>query len=275
MRLPRSLSLLLLICFVGPLIADEKKPNILWLIIENVAPAFGCYGQKQVFTPNIDRLAAEGMKYTRFYCTAPVCSPSRSAFMTGMYQTTIGAQNHRAHRDDGYQLPEGVKVLPEWLRAAGYFTANVVTFPEPIKFKGTGKTDWNFTPPAQPFDSSKWADLAAHQPFYAQVNFQETHRAFHAPPRADPAKIELPPYYPDHPIVRDDYAKYLDAATEVDRKIGVILQQLRKDGLEENTIILVFGDNGEAHARGKQFCYEEGLHVPLIVHWPKAVPPPA
>ena len=166
-------------------------------------------------------------------------------------------------------------MLPAWLHDVGYYTANVVEFPAPITFKGTGKTDWNFTPPPQAFDSSKWADLKEHQPFYAQVNFQETHRAFHAPVHADPSKIELPPYYPDHPIVRADYANYLDAATEVDRKIGVILQQLRKDGLDENTIILVFGDNGEAHARGKQFCYEEGLVVPLIVHWPKGFPQPA
>ena len=90
-----------------------KRPNILWLIAEDVGPELGCYGTSQVSTPNLDQLAAEGVRYPRAYTTAPVCSTSRSAFMTGMYQTTIGAHNHRSHRDDGYQLPEGVRVLPE------------------------------------------------------------------------------------------------------------------------------------------------------------------
>src|SRR4029079_19655151 len=140
---------------------------------------------KEVSTPNLDRLAAEGVRYTRFYCTAPVCSPSRSAFMTGMYQTTIGAHNHRAHRDDGYELPGGVKVLSDWFRDEKYFTANVQEFPAPIGFKGTGKTDWKFTYNCQPLEYIKGADLKAPQPFYAQVNFQETHRKFHAPKHAD------------------------------------------------------------------------------------------
>ena len=253
--------------------AANEKPNILWLIAEDMGPALGCYGQKEVGTPNLDRLAAGGVRYTRAYTTAPVCSASRSAFLTGMYQTTIGAQNHRSHRDEEYLLPEGVRVLPEWMRAAGYFTANLVTLP--LDFKGTGKSDWNFTPPAKPFDSKDWADLATHQPFYAQINFQETHRAYHAPKHADPAKVEIPPYYPDHPVTREDYAAYLDAATELDRKVGLILAQLEKDGLAENTVVLFFGDHGESMVRGKQFCYEEGLHIPLLIRWPTKFPEPA
>src|SRR6478736_2567738 len=114
--------------------SPATRPNILWLIAEDFGPQLGCYGTQQVWSPNLDRLAAEGVRYTRAYTTAPVCSPSRSAFMTGMYQTTIGAHNHRSHRDDGFRLPPGVRLLTEWLRDAGYFTANVRTFPEPIKF---------------------------------------------------------------------------------------------------------------------------------------------
>src|SRR5690349_18498674 len=108
-----------------------QRPNILWLIAEDMGPdAVSCYGHPpEVHTPNIDRLAAEGVRYTRAYTTAPVCSASRSAFMTGMYQTTIGAQNHRSHRDDGYQVPAGVRPLTDWMRDAGYFTDNVVTMP--------------------------------------------------------------------------------------------------------------------------------------------------
>lgn len=262
-----------------------SRPNILWLIAEDLGPHLGCYGTTQVWTPNLDRLAAEGMRFTRAYTTAPVCSASRSAFMTGMYQTTIGAHNHRSHIDDGYTLPAGVRVLSDWLRPVGYFTANIRALPPPIDFEGTGKNDWNFAYAGKPYDSDKWSDLKAHQPFYAQINFQETHRKFQtvltegrsfpAPRRADPAKVDLPPYYPDHPEARADWANYLDAATELDRKVGEILAQLERDGLADNTVVIFFGDNGAAHVRAKQWCYESGLIVPLIVRWPKALPPPA
>src|SRR6185503_17601393 len=101
--------------------AATPRPNILWLIAEDFGPHLGCYGTKEVSSPNLDQLARDGVRYTRFYTTAPVCSPSRSAFMTGMYQTTIGAHNHRSHRDDGFELPNGVRVLTDWLRDTGYF----------------------------------------------------------------------------------------------------------------------------------------------------------
>jgi arylsulfatase A-like enzyme len=253
---------------------EPARPNILWLIAEDFGPHLGCYGTKEVFTPNLDRLAADGVRYTKFFTTALVCSPSRSAFMTGMYQTTIGAHNHRSHRDDGFALPTGVRLLTDWMRDAGYFTANVRHMPEPIKWRGTGKTDWNFAYAGKPFDSDRWGELKARQPFFAQINFQETHRAFKAPARADASKVELPPWTPDHPIAREDMAKYLDAATELDRKVGLVLKQLQADGLADNTIVVFFGDNGEAHVRSKQFCYESGLRVPLIIRWPKGVPPP-
>ena len=274
MRGMRLLCLLALFASLFAVPAAEPRPNILWLIAEDFGPHLGCYGTKQVHTPNLDALATNGVRYTRFYTTAPVCSPSRSAFMTGMYQTTIGAHNHRSHRDDGFVLPPGVRVLTDWMREAGYFTANVREFPEPIRFKGTGKTDWNFNYAnaaggKAPFDSDRWTDLKSHQPFFAQVNFQETHRAFKAPRHADPARVEIPPYYPDHPVTRADWAEYLDSATELDRKCGLVLKQLEKDGLADNTVIVFFGDNGQAHVRGKQFCYESGLLVPLIIHWPR------
>src|ERR1043166_838237 len=293
----------------GSAFAAALRPNILWLVAEDFGQHLGCYGTKEVSSPNLDRLAREGVRYTRFFTTAPVCSPSRSAFMTGMYQTSIGTHNHRSHRDDGFTLPPGVRVLTDWLRDAGYFTANVRELPDPIKFKGVGKTDWNFSydrrsnvsreggegneglkdgtvsisssPPSRPsrdiplpFDSDKWADLKLHQPFYAQINFQETHRTFKAPKHADPAKVEIPPYYPDHPVTRADWAEYLASATELDRKCGVVLRQLEKDVLADNTIVIFFGDNGQAHVRGKQFCYEEGFLVPLIIRWPKGIPLP-
>jgi len=268
--------LLTLCCLVFAICihAQEKRPNILWLIAEDFGPHLGCYGTKEVSTPVLDGIAAKGMRFTRFFTTAPVCSPSRSAFNTGMYQTTIGAHNHRSHRDDGYALPAGVKLISERMHEAGYFTANVKELPAAAGFKGAGKTDWNFAAPEKPFDTANWDELKAHQPFYAQINFQETHRTFHAPPHADPAKVEIPPYYPDHAVTRKDWAEYLDAATALDEKIGKIMALLKRDGLLENTIICFFGDNGQAHVRGKQFCYEEGLNVPLIMSWPTGIVTP-
>ncbi len=257
----------ILFCLVSSVLA-APRPNILWLIAEDFGPHLGCCGTKEVWTPNLDKLAADGVRYTRFFA-GNVCSPSRSSFMTGMYAITIGAHNHRSHRDDGYKLPDGVRVLSDWMRDAGYFTANIRELPEACGFKGTGKTDWNFAYEGKPFDSANWTDLKAHQPFYAQVNFSETHRKFRGPKKADPAKVEIPPYYPDHPVTRADWAAYLDDTSELDRKVGLILQQLEKDGLADNTVVVFFGDNGQAHVRGKQFCYDSGLHTPLIIRWPK------
>ncbi|MGN6642875.1 MAG: sulfatase family protein, partial [Verrucomicrobiota bacterium] len=252
--------------------ANLKHPNILWLIGEDIGPeALSSSGTPEALTPNLDRLASEGVRYTHAY-VGNVCSPSRSSFMTGMYATSIGAHNHRT--ENKKPLPAGVRVLTDWLRDAGYFTANIVTFPEGVGVKGTGKMDWNFRS-RNPFDSKDWSDLKTHQPFYAQVNFNETHRPFHAPTEADPAKVVLPPYYPDHPVTRRDMARYLDSARQLDREIGRVLKQLSDDGLADNTIVMFFGDNGAALARAKQFCYEEGVHVPLIIRWPKNFTPPS
>jgi len=256
-------------------VSGAERLNILWLVAEDFGPELACYGTEQVSSPNLDRLAARGVRFTRAYTTAPVCSASRSAFMTGMYQTTIGAHNHRSHRDDGYRLTAGVRLITDRMRESGYVTANIREFPASVGFAGTGKTDWNFTTDGDPFDYDRWDDLKAHRPFFAQVNFQETHRPFHAPKRADPAKVVIPPYYPDHPVTRQDWAQYLDSASELDRKVGLILGQLEADGQADTTIVVFMGDHGQAHVRGKQFCYEEGLHIPLIIAWPKSIAAPA
>jgi arylsulfatase A-like enzyme len=266
--------------------SSTRPPNIIWLLAEDMGPDLGVFGTPEVRTPNLDRLARGGMLFTRAFTTAPVCSASRSAFNTGMYQTSIDAQNHRSHRpDDGtvypFPLPDGVMVVSDWLRHAGYFTGNIVDFPAGIGFKGSGKTDWNFSYEGKPFDTSRWEDLKAHQPFYAQINFQETHRgedwdsAQTAPgPKADPAKVVFPPYYPDDPVVRKDWAAYLNTVMTLDEKVGRILDLLRREGLADNTVIVFMGDHGRAMVRGKQWPYDSGLHVPLIVHWPSSLPAP-
>ena len=272
----------LLVCILHPLLpcpvtaATDRRPNILWLVAEDMSPdAIACYGAKQVNSPNLDRLAAEGMRFTRCFTTAPVCSASRSAFMTGMYQITIGAHHHRSHRDDEFKLPPDVRVITGRMRDAGWFTANLVDLPPSCGFKGTGKTDWNFSHDGKPFESANYDDLKPHQPFFAQINFHETHRKYNAPKHADPAKVEIPPIYPDHEITRKDWAEYLDAGTELDRKIGLLLNQLEADGLLDDTIIVMSGDHGESQVRGKQFVYEDGLSIPLIIRWAKNFPKPA
>lgn len=252
--------------------AQTERPNILWILAEDFGPDLGCYGNQLVRTPNIDRLASEGMRCTNAFVTAPVCSPSRSALITGMYQTSIDAHQHRSHRDDGYKLPEPIKIITEYFRAAGYFTANVTT-PAP-GIKGTGKTDFNFNV-EKPFDGTDWNQRKPGQPFYAQINFNETHRTFpeNVPNPVDPEKVEFPPYYPDHPITRKDWAQYLDSTNRLDEKVGAVLKRLEEEKLLENTVIFFFGDNGQAHVRGKQWLYDGGIHVPLIVRWPGKIKP--
>jgi len=252
------------------------RPNVLSIISEDLGPLLGCYGYPLVRTPHLDRLAAEGVRFTCAHTTGPVCSASRSAFSTGLYQTSIGAHHHRSHRKDGYQLPEHVRLVSDRFREAGYFTANVIEIAEGVR--GTGKTDFNFTA-RRPFDGNHWRERRPGQPFYAQVNFREAHKgpafveARQQKELIDPAKVALPPYYPDHPVVRDEIANYLDAINLLDRKVGVLLGELERDKLLENTLIFFFGDNGRCLLRGKQWVYNAGTHVPLIARWPGVLKP--
>jgi arylsulfatase A-like enzyme len=271
------MSLVVTGCFVvGRGVAGaEERPNVLWIIAEDMCPELGCYGTEPVHTPNLDRLASEGVRYANAFTTGPVCSASRSAFMTGMYQTTIGAHNHRSHRNDDYQLPEGVRLLTGWIREAGYFTANLRHVAPDLR--GTGKTDWNFRPDGKPFDGNRWDELEGHQPFFAQINFPEAHRKFkHCEEHpVDPDEVKLPPYYPDHPIARRDWAMYLETINVLDQKVGKVLAKLEEDGLAQNTVVIFFADHGRCMVRGKQWCYDSGLHVPLIIRWPAKCPAPA
>jgi N-sulfoglucosamine sulfohydrolase len=255
---------------------QQQRPNILWILGDDLGPELGCYGHPLVHTPNADRLAAEGVRFTHCFTTAPVCSPARSAWNTGVYQTTLGAHNHRSHRKDNYRLPDGVRLISHRLRDAGYFTANITQLTPDLKVPG--KTDFNFKVD-KPFDGTHWRQRAKGQPFYAQLNFTAPHKGPQWPlarkqqSLVDPAKVELPPYYPDHPVVRDEVANYLDAVNNWDRQLGVALDELKKDGLLDNTLLFVFGDNGRCLLRGKQWLYDAGTHVPLIVRWPGHLKP--
>ncbi|MBL9189694.1 MAG: sulfatase [Opitutaceae bacterium] len=249
---------------------STPPPNIIWIIGDDLGVELGCYGNPDVRTPQIDRLAKDGARYANAFATAPVCSSSRSAFITGMYQTRIGSMDHRTMLEQ--PLPVGVKPITSYLRDAGYLCANI---------RGLGanaKEDFNFTDPGV-FDSKELSDLekavAARRPFFAQFNFFEPHRNFSKPeagaPRADPATVRLPPQYPDHPLARQDWAAYLDAIGVLDRKVGQLLAWLDRQGVTDNTLIFLFGDNGRPHVWDKQWLSDAGLRVPLIVKWPGRV----
>ncbi len=253
---------------------NSARPNILWILMEDVGPEMACYGEPLVSTPNIDRLAREGVRFTNAHTTAPVCSPSRSALITGMYQTSIGAFQHRTF--ERKPLPSGVDVVTNYLRKAGYFT--VISGAGPGKKNagatGSGKTDFNFLID-KPFDSHDWNQRQPGQPFFAQLSLSESHRGPGWPLArktlknlVDPNKVKLPPTWPDHPVARDDYANYLDAIQLCDLYVGEILQRLENEKLLDNTIIFFMGDNGQCSHRGKQFLYDQGTHVPLIVRFP-------
>lgn len=266
-----------------------KRPNILWLIGENICLDLGCFGAKEVSTPNLDRLAAEGVRYSRVFATNPACAPSRSAFFTGMYQTSTGTMHMRSHRDDGFRLPEGVKPVTHRLREAGYFTANIKLLGD--RQVGTGKLDLNFVNEGPIYEGEDWAALKSHQPFFAVINSPEVEydiydRKSASKPRvewvgeaehrriADPRQVSPPPYYPDHPVVREEWARFLDSVSGMDQRIGWVLERLRADGLFEDTVVMFFADNGRLEARGIHWCYDSGLHVPLIVRWPDHFPAP-
>ncbi len=256
-------------------LSGAGKPNILWILAEDLGPQLGCYGYPMVETPNIDRLASEGVRYEHAHTTAPVCSASRSAFNVGLYQTNTGTHNHRSHRTDGFQLPAAARLVSQRLQDAGYFTANVKGEIAP-GVRGMAKTDFNFNVD-RPFMGDHWNQRQKGQPFYAQVNFQATHKgpafveARKLAKLIDPAKVTLPPYWPDHPVVRDEFANYLDCVNLLDRNVGGLLDVLKKDGLYENTLIFFMGDNGRCLIRGKQWCYDAGTHVPMMARFPGAV----
>ena len=233
--------------------AAETRPNIVWILVDDMSADFGCYGQRLIETPNVDRLAREGTRFSRAFTTAPVCSPSRSALITGMYQTSIGAHHHRSGRGEmKLRLPEGVATLPQLFQAAGHYTcigdgAAEGGTARNGKGAGLGKTDYNFETSA-PYDGADWSGRAPGQPFFMQVTLaggklrggtDDTARKLSA--RAAgvfgaavrPEDVVLPPYYPRHPVLLRDWAAYLDACRFTDRAVGELLARLEREQLLE------------------------------------------
>ena len=253
-----------------------KRPNILWLIAEDMNPWLSCYGTTLINTPTFDAMAAGGVRFSRAYVSAPVCSACRSALVTGTMQTTLGIHNHRSsrsntkkpeHKDLGMiHLPDSVKTLPELFQQAGYATFN------------QGKTDYNFVYNNSDLYSVKdWSQAQAQgKPWFGHIQLKggKNGKAVlkdQAP--VSPGDVTVPPYYPDHPVYREMIADHYACVLGTDKSVKNILDKLKSDGLLENTIVFFFSDHGmPGGLRHKQFCYEGGINIPLLIRWPKNHP---
>jgi arylsulfatase A-like enzyme len=285
----KTLSFFLLLACVS--LAKADKPNVLWFVVDDMSANFSCYGEKTIKTPAIDRLAKEGLLFSRAYATSPVCSTFRSALITGMYQNSIGSHHHRSGRGKHrIKLPDGVQPIPELFQKAGYYTCIGSGLPKhdyrsmPTTKQKRGKTDYNFDWETKMYDSHDWAERKKDQPFFMQVQlhggkmrgasesgYQALEKRMEDQFGMRPTlheKIGLPPYYPKDPIILRDWATYLDTVRITDWHVGQVMKRLEKEGILENTVVIFFTDHGISHARGKQFLYDEGTHIPLIIRGP-------
>jgi uncharacterized sulfatase len=269
-HMKRFLALASMLLAAARLCAAEQRPNIVWLVAEDMSPDLGCYGDPQAITPNLDKFATQGARFTRCFTHAPVCAPSRSGLITGRYPTTIGTHHMRS------KLIAPPPTFTSLLRKAGYFVA------------WPGKTDFNFDVPEDAFDSTvDWTRKLPRQPFFAYKNFAASHESsirmadkfknvttrLKPSDRHDPAKMILPPFHPDTPEVRRDLANYHDLVTAVDHEVGEVLTFLDEQGVADNTIVFFFGDHGRGLPRYKRWVYDTGIHAPLIVRWPGNINP--
>ncbi|RCS54385.1 sulfatase [Bremerella cremea] len=260
----------LLVLFVvatscGLVVAQEKteptRPNILWITSEDNGPELGCYGDTYSDSPNIDALAAQGMRYKRAWSNAPVCAPARTTIISGIYPPATGAEHMRSNT----LLPKNMHMFPYYLHEAGYYCTN------------NSKEDYNVAKEGFVWDQSNgkahWRGRKEGQPFFAVFNFTVSHESqLRKRPHTlvhDPAKAPLPAYHPDTPEVRHDWAQYYDKITEMDKQVGLVLAQLKDDGLDDETIVFYYGDHGSGMPRSKRWPYDSGLHVPMIVHVPE------
>jgi N-sulfoglucosamine sulfohydrolase len=271
---------------------SSDKPNILWISVEDISPLLDVYGDNSIKTPNISRLAKEGIVFTNAFATAGVCAPSRSSIITGMYPVSIGTHNmrtgpHYAYREpeaevyqtyykqkdiNGKNVPEYaavpppfVKVFTEYLRAAGYFTTNAA------------KTDYQFNSPMTAWDEigreAHYKNRAPGQPFFAVFNHEITHESRVFGKKADPMlsniqQVKIPAYFPDLPVVRQDVGRVYSNIMELDQQVGTLLKELEDAGLLEKTIIFFWSDHGGPLLRQKRAVGNSGLRVPLIVRLP-------
>ncbi|MEM7012218.1 MAG: sulfatase, partial [Verrucomicrobiota bacterium] len=240
-----------------------ELPNILWITSEDNGLELGCYGDDYAVTPNIDSLAAKGLRYTNCLSTAPVCAPARTTIISGLYPPSTGGMHMRSMAN----LPDDFKMYPEFLKALGYYCTN------------NSKEDYNLKKPADLWsdggNKAHWKNRPKDAPFFAIFNHTISHeskirneiekeRNIH-----DPAKARIPAYHPDTPEVRKDWAQYYDRLTMMDELVGANLKELEDAGLADNTIVFYYGDHGSGMPRHKRWPYNSGLNVPMIVHFPE------
>lgn len=242
-------------------ISSSKRPNILWIVSEDNGRFLGCYGDKFATTPNLDRLAAEGIRYENAYANAPVCAPARNTIITGMYPPAMGTQHMRSKND----MPAFVKFFTQYLRPTGYYCTN------------RSKEDYNTTKPKGAWDQSAkkahYKNRHQVQPFFAVFNIGTSHESsLHYKKKNldhDPADVTLPPYHPDTPEIRYDWAQYYDKMQQMDKKVAKRLDELKESGLEDDTIVFYYADHAGVLARSKRYLYDSGTHVPMIVRFGK------
>jgi N-sulfoglucosamine sulfohydrolase len=258
-----SLRMWLFLLLLAPNAIAAERPNVLWITSEDNSPYLGCYGDKLAQTPHLDNLATQGVRYRNAFANAPVCSTARTTLITGMYASSLGAHNHRSR----VAIPAHFKLYPEHLRAAGYYCTNNV------------KTDYNLAARRDIWDAcsnrAHYRDRASGQPFFAVFNFTTSHESQVAPKggkssfRVAPEDVVLPPYHPDTPEIRRDWANYYDQMTLMDEQVGRVLAELDEAGLADDTIVFYYADHGGALPRGKRNIHDSGTRVPMIVRFPE------
>ncbi len=280
------INLLCVLCLNLSVLCVSKSPaaessNVLWIYLEDVSRWFSCYGDEVIETPHIDALAADGIRFDRFYTPAGVCSATRSSQILGVMQTTFGVHQHRSSRDNAagtshegigmIHLPDGVKTLPEIFSGQGYFSVG-----------GGPKDDFNFVfdvseiydylgkgfGPRGGEEKNLWSHAPEGKPWFAQVHIKGGKLGRAAPTVIDRTSVPVPPYYPDIELVREEIAHHYDCILETDRQVGEVVAALKEDGLYDNTTIFLHSDHGYKLHRDKQFLYEGGIKMPLIVTGP-------
>jgi len=271
---------------------NKKQLNVVWISCEDMGPILGSYGNEIIKTPNLDKLASEGVRYTNAFSTAGVCAPSRFSIITGMYSARIGAHNMRTgdfhnfktpeqvtYRSDigvldkeGVNIPEYevvpptyIKPFTEILRKEGYYCAN------------NFKCDYQFNSPFTAWDevssTVSFRDAPKDKPFFYVWNTLLTHESriwerSNEPLTVNPNDVIIPDYFPDIPEVRNDIARKYSNIEAMDKKVGELIQQLEDDGLLSNTIIMFWSDHGGNLLRQKRAVGNSGLNVPLIIRYP-------